>query len=102
MQFVSGQLSLVLCGIGALVGVLYSLEVELLALVLLATYSSVFIALALLALHFGPFWMPASVQSTKGFNFGGMAALAVLLGLGFLLGYTNAEVAVVEPCLPLL
>ena len=50
------MLSLIL----TLVCLLIQSELDLLAFLLLATYASVFIALALLSLHFGPFWLRAS------------------------------------------
>ncbi len=80
--------------IGALAGVLFNLELELLALVLVATYSSVFIALALLALHFGPFWMPASVQQTTRFWQSGAVVCCIFLGVGAAVGYVSTGASV--------
>ena len=55
VRLLAAQLSLTLCTIGTTVGLLFLLELDLLATFVLAVYSSVFVALALLALHFGPF-----------------------------------------------
>ncbi len=55
VQYATLQLSLVLTAILTLVALLLVVELDLLAFVVLSTYASVFIALALLALHFGPF-----------------------------------------------
>jgi Na+/proline symporter len=60
------QLSLVLTAVLVLVALLLANELDLLALVILSTYASVFIALALLALHFGPFWLRASSPDQRG------------------------------------
>lgn len=64
VQLLAAQLGLALCAIGVIVGLLFLLELDLLATFILAVYSSVFVALALLALHFGPFWSPAVVRAT--------------------------------------
>lgn len=55
VQFVALQLSLVLGVILVLALGLLQIELNLLAYLLIATYASVFVALMLLALHFGPF-----------------------------------------------
>lgn len=87
VQFVSLQLALVLTGILTITCLLLCAELDLLGLLILATYASVFIALALLALHFGPFWLRATeglsaATSPRGLlffsAFGVMGALVLL------------------------
>ena len=73
------QLILSLFLILLIVGTLLSAELDLLGTFILAVYSSVFIALSLLALHFGPFWMPATQHEGR-VSFAPMLALV----LGFL------------------
>ena len=82
------QLSLVLMLILSIVALLLLFELDLLGTFILAVYSSVFIALALLALHFGPFWASAQLQgrsSTQRYR--GLLALA--LGLGSFTAYAG-------------
>jgi len=76
VQYVALQLSLVLVSILTFVAVLLAAELDLLAFVLLSTYASVFIALSLVALHFGPFWLRAHRGGV-----GGASAPRMLLGL---------------------
>lgn len=49
------QLSLTLCLVLGVSGLLFFSELDLLGTFIIATYSSVFVALYLLSLHFGPF-----------------------------------------------
>ena len=56
VQFAALHLGFVLALVLLLSLQLVAAELDLLAYVVLATYSSVFLALALLLLHFGPFW----------------------------------------------
>lgn len=58
-RFVAIQLAYTLTLILLLVGLLVTLGLDLLGLFIGSVYSSVFLALALLALQFGPFWAPA-------------------------------------------
>ena len=84
-QYASLQLSLVLTTILSLVCLLTSVELDLLALVIFSTYSSVFIALALLALHFGPFWLRAAHDTgLQPPHQRGVALLALVGGAGLL------------------
>lgn len=89
VQFVSLHLALVLSSILVVTCLLLCAELELLGLLILATYASVFIALALLALHFGPFWLRAteglsSTVTPRGLLFFG--AFTVAGGLAILQG----------------
>jgi hypothetical protein len=66
VSYVTLHLALTLSSILGVVCLLLGAELELLGLVILATYASVFIALALLALHFGPFWLRAAGVGAPG------------------------------------
>ena len=87
VQFVSLHLALVLSSILVVVCLLLCAELDLLGLLILATYASVFIALALLALHFGPFWLRATEGLTAAISprgllfFGYFGAFGVLAAL---------------------
>lgn len=79
VKYAATQLSLTLLLVLNLVGLFFGLELDFLGTFILATYSSVFIALSLLSLHFGPFWMPARLSSEpRGL---GVWGLVSLLGL---------------------
>jgi hypothetical protein len=94
VQFVSLHLALVLSSILIVTCLLLCAELELLGLLVLATYASVFIALALLALHFGPFWLRAteglsSAVTPRGLLFFG--SFALIGGLAVLQGSTPSS-----------
>jgi hypothetical protein len=80
VKLLATQLTLVLSLIILTIGMLFLMELDLLATFILAVYSSVFVALALLALHFGPFWMPATQQDDRASAASRIALLAGSIG----------------------
>ena len=65
-RFLATQLALVLSLLLALTVVLLLLGLDLLAVFIGSVYSSVFIAVSLIALQFGPFWAVAARASEGG------------------------------------
>ncbi len=59
-KYLATHLSLILCWIILLAGLLFILNFDLLATFLIGVYSSVFVAVSLFALQLGPFWSPVS------------------------------------------
>lgn len=87
-RYAATQLSITLLFVLNQVCLLMALELDLLGTFILATYSSVFVALFLLALHFGPFWMPSGFvgerQTGAGFGlWGGCLAASFASSLLF-------------------
>jgi len=86
VRYLATHLALVLSWLLGLVVVLLLLGLDLLAVFIASVYSSVFVAVSLLALQFGPFWAAAintapGVGSTRGYLPGCLGVLAVILGL---------------------
>ena len=81
VRFVASQLALVLSTLALFVCLILVNGLDLLGLFIASTYASVFVAVALIALQFGPFWAPAQHTGGAAPRQLQLWLLALLLGL---------------------